>query len=536
MKNFETLRKNLVSFNIERTIGFFQNCDDVQKKSMTHDIKRNQIFNIKSPDDFERKLNFLKIINKRFHEFQASSELKLYFEFLESIFSAMEIFYNQFKEFYEELEKNNQTKFFLAYIFNFYISSMKEIKSYLSEEKEVQLNKIFDSTSTITIPSKDGLLMNIDNQIELIADFIKINIMFYQYKSKEKSIQIIPLGETEETLKKNMEQIFRKNMNEILYSFNSWKNGIELIDLINLFDWQISKRNKAEITNYLIKPKKNQMNEFINKEFGLFVYTNLKHSSKFIMHLKYIHKFVEKKDMQSTVNMEYSYIVNTFENEYYVNPNIFNEKHNGYKLEYYVKFYLLYRVYFFYFFDKKEKKNEIYIVDYKFFLSLFFENIQLFKDEINPKKLKTFLDNCLNFYINNGGDIFNYPFFKYSLLEYAIPNSIENANTPRIFIERFLEIISDKKLSEKGPMLEKSLLFDSKRLQDRGIKIIKNIKLKIDNKEIGEIDILLYDGENIIIAELKNQSLFNCHKERYNRKKDLHKKAILCSTCTRKKL
>ena len=62
-------------------------------------------------------------------------------------------------------------------------------------------------------------------------------------------------------------------------------------------------------------------------------------------------------------------------------------------------------------------------------------------------------------------------------------------------------------------MLEKSLLFDSKKLQDRGIKVIKNIKLKVGNNESGEIDILLYDGENIIIAELKNQSLFNCHSE-----------------------
>mgnify|MGYP002146372172 FL=1 len=76
-------------------------------------------------------------------------------------------------------------------------------------------------------------------------------------------------------------------------------------------------------------------------------------------------------------------------------------------------------------------------------------------------------------------------------------------------------------------MLEKSLLFDSKKLQDRGIKVIKNIKLKVGNNESGEIDILLYDGENIIIAELKNQSLFNCHKERYNRKKDLRKKAVI---------
>ena len=116
MKNFETLRKNLVSFNIERTIGFLKDCNDDEKNSMIHNIKRNQIFNIKYPNEFEQKLKFLKKINERSDEFNASSELKLYFEFLESIFSAIEIFYTQFKEFYSELKKKNQTKFFLFYI------------------------------------------------------------------------------------------------------------------------------------------------------------------------------------------------------------------------------------------------------------------------------------------------------------------------------------------------------------------------------------------------------------------------------------
>ena len=121
MKNFETLRKNLVSFNIERTIGFLKDCNDDEKNSMIHNIKRNQIFNIKYPNEFEQKLKFLKKINERSDEFNASSELKLYFEFLESIFSAIEIFYTQFKEFYSELKKKNQTKFFLFYIFKNYL-------------------------------------------------------------------------------------------------------------------------------------------------------------------------------------------------------------------------------------------------------------------------------------------------------------------------------------------------------------------------------------------------------------------------------
>ena len=82
MKNFETLRKNLVSFNIERTIGFLKDCNDDEKNSMIHNIKRNQIFNIKYPNEFEQKLKFLKKINERSDEFNASSELKLYFEFM----------------------------------------------------------------------------------------------------------------------------------------------------------------------------------------------------------------------------------------------------------------------------------------------------------------------------------------------------------------------------------------------------------------------------------------------------------------------
>ncbi len=56
MKNFETIRKNLVSFDIERTIGFLKDCNDDEKKSMIHNINRNQIFNIQYPNEFEQKL------------------------------------------------------------------------------------------------------------------------------------------------------------------------------------------------------------------------------------------------------------------------------------------------------------------------------------------------------------------------------------------------------------------------------------------------------------------------------------------------
>lgn len=49
------------------------------------------------------------------------------------------------------------------------------------------------------------------------------------------------------------------------------------------------------------------MNEYINKEFGLFIYSNLKFPSKFIMNLQNIHKFVEKEDIQSVVNIEFLY-------------------------------------------------------------------------------------------------------------------------------------------------------------------------------------------------------------------------------------
>lgn len=47
------------------------------------------------------------------------SELKLYFEFLESIFSAIEIFYTQFKEFYSELKRIKQNFYFIYLLFIF---------------------------------------------------------------------------------------------------------------------------------------------------------------------------------------------------------------------------------------------------------------------------------------------------------------------------------------------------------------------------------------------------------------------------------
>lgn len=525
---FESLRKNLTTYNIEKTIGFFKDCNLVELDSILHDLKRNQIFNIKTPSEFTQKLEFIKNINNRIDEFESTTEFKLYFEFIESILSAMEVFYNEFEIFYDYLERNNKTNLFLAYVFTFYQQLMQETEPHVNKKiEELTTNQVFDATSTISIPNRDGHISNIDTQIEFVAEFLKVNIMFYKFKSKTDSIQIIPLEETSESLKTNLEELFQKNMYAILESFNSWKNGIELIDLINLFDWGITKSENDEII-YNVKPKYSKMNEYINKEFGLFIYLTLKHSSIFLKHMRPITTFIEHHDIKNLVNQEYLYIKDTFENEYYIDPNIFNEKHKSYTLESYVKFYLLFRVYFAYILDRNKRKP-LFIVKWEFIVKLYLQNVTLFNEQFDIQdeiKLQNFLETCLSFYTNNGQDLFNYPFFNFNFLQYAIPNTIISANLPRIFVERFVKIIPEKKLSQKGPMLEKGLLLDEENLQKRNIKIIKNIDLKIKKNTVGEIDILLFDGKRIIIAELKNQSLCNSSKERYNRKKDLKKKAV----------
>jgi hypothetical protein len=54
----------------------------------------------------------------------------------------------------------------------------------------------------------------------------------------------------------------------------------------------------------------------------------------------------------------------------------------------------------------------------------------------------------------------------------------------------------------------------------------KNIKLKNGSITIGEIDLLLFDGHNLIISELKNQKIYYGYKPMYQRKKDLKKASM----------
>ncbi|WP_345970705.1 NERD domain-containing protein [Sulfurimonas sp. HSL1-6] len=526
---FETLRSNITKLDVERTLGFFQKCSKIEQVIILHDIKRNQLFNIRTPDDLPKKLSFISELNRKINQVPIISELRLYFEFFESIFSAMNVFYQEFNLFYTYLEKENQTQLFLVYVFTYYSILMSEIESYVEKENEKwKSNKLFDSTLAIAIPSKDGHATDVDTQIEFIAEFLKTNIMFYKYKSKIESLQIIQVDTATKEINEDLKNIFETDLNSMIQSFNSWRNGIELIDLINLFDWQIHKKTSNQLTTYSIQPKAHTMNEYINQEFGLFIYLHFKHSSTRVKYIESIRLSIQNEDFEQVVKEEYLYIKEIFENEYYIDHNIFMEKYNQLSLEAYVKFYLLFKVYFSYFLHRAERQP-VFIVNWDFIANLFIQHIELFADQMdikNKKKLKELLDTCLDFYTNNGEDLFNYPFIKYDFMRYAIPNTIISANSPRLFIERFSKIISAKKKDNKGYMLEKHLLFNEEILFNRGIKIIKNIDLKLKNQKVGEIDILLFDGQNILIAELKNQRTFNNQKEMYNRKKDLKRTAV----------
>jgi len=101
--------------------------------------------------------------------------------------------------------------------------------------------------------------------------------------------------------------------------------------------------------------------------------------------------------------------------------------------------------------------------------------------------------------------------------------TIVNINIPRMLLERFSKVVSDKVLSKKGLILEKYLLINTTLLSLQGIQVLKNISLKKGKDTVGEIDILLFDGKNIIIGELKNQTIPNSLQEMYKRKKDLKK-------------
>lgn len=522
MTNFDTFKK----LDIENNIKIITSINNDELKNLFHEIKRNQIFNIKNPSEFDGKINFLQKFNSKLKEMDILYEFKIYFEYIENTYLLMNEFYMRFNIFYTKLEENNKTKFFVNYLFAYYDHFVNEILSIINKYKNnLNHNKLLDMTSSYIIPNKDNNSIDIDQQIEFIAEFMETNILFFKYKTKIDEIVIRPNFYDDEKIKNEFINFFQNDNFSILNSFGIWKNAIECIDLINLFDWSITKLQGSNSIEYSIKPKREQMNSFINKEFGYFLYLNLKHQRTSIRYTKEIIPFVKKQNIIKVVELKYEYIKDIFENEYFIEARIFNHKINNFPLEAYIKFYLIYRVYFFYFYERKSNET-VFIVNWKFLLELFIGNFKIFEKLLsikNEKEIQRFFTSCLEFYTNNGNDFFNYPFFKYDLMTYAIPNTIIYANTARLFLEKFDDIIS--KFSEKGKTLEEKLLPSEETLKFRNIKMKKNIKLKNGNSVVGEIDLLLFDGHDLIISELKNQKIYYGYKKMYERKKDLKKAA-----------
>jgi len=437
----------------------------------------------------------------------------------------MNEFYNRFEKFYNKLEKMQKTELFVNYLFAYYTHLNTKILDFIKETKTQNINNLLDITSPLIIPNKENASIDIDQQIEFIAEFIETNIKFFKYKSQVEEIQIIPFNVANDLDLENIfKEFFENDKYSILESFSIWKNSIECMDLLNLFDWKVFKynhnNNKIE---YSIKPQREQMNTFVNKEFGYYLYQNLKHMTTSIKYTQKAISLVQNKEMHKLIELEFEYIKDIFENQYYIESNIFNHKLNNFSLEVYIKFYLIYRNFYYYFYDKKDN-NSIFIISLEKMLNLFIINLPIFKNILNlnnQDEIVNFFEIALKFFTNNGDDLFNYPFFKYDFMTYVIPNTIVNASISRLFVERFDDIIS--KFSEKGKTLEKQLLPSEEVLKFRNIQMKKNIKLKTGNLTIGEIDLALFDGNTLIIAELKNQKIYYGYKEMYKRKKDLKK-------------
>lgn len=522
-----TFKNNINSFkklDVVKSIELVKSIGNNDLQKIYHEIKRNQIFNIKNPNEFKNKIDFLKSFNNELKKINVFYEFKIYFEYILNLYLLMNEFYKKFNNFYTILDREEKTDLFVNYLFAYYNHLVKDILLIINNHRtEGSQNKLLDLTSPYIIPNKDNNSIDIDQQIEFIAEFIETNISFFKYKSQTVEIIIKPHFHNDENINNEFINFFQHDNFSIINSFSIWKNAIECLDLINLFDWSILKIQDTTNVEYSIKPKQNQMNTFINKEFGYFLYSNLKHMKTSIHYTKEIVPLVKSKDMKKIIELEYNYIKDIFENEYYIESKIFNHKFNNFPLEAYIKFYITYRIYFFYFYDKKDNEA-IFIIDWNFLLKLFIDNFNIFEKLLNIKnkeEIQSFFEKALEFFTNNGNDLFNYPLFKYDFLTYAIPNTIIYANTPRIFLERFDSIIS--KFSEKGKTLEDKLLPNEKVLKFRNIEMRKNIKLKNGNITIGEIDLLLFDGNNLIIAELKNQKIYYGYKNMYQRKKDLQK-------------
>lgn len=523
----ETIKKYINLGDVNNTVYLINELKEVEKESCLHYIKRNQIFNIRNPEQFAIKLKFIENFNREIRNNNFSYSYKLYFEFIEKMYISMNKFYLNFLNFYKRLEEEKLTDIFLIYLFSYYDLLHKDINNSMRETINKSLKKgIIDSTISIGIENKGNHVNDIDGQIQFIARFIKTNINFYKFMSKDKNIQLMPISIEVEKIQYLLDKLLEEENYSILESFNSWENGINQMTLVNLFDWELIKSQGKQII-YEIKAKNKKMNEYVNQEFGSFIYEKFRHVRNYSNAMKHIFPQVKNKKIKDIVLLEYQYIKDTFETEYFICSSIFSKVYLNYPIELYIKFFLIYRVYYFYF--EKNTFVNIYILTWERILELFLENIDLFKDDKlikNQGDLYRFIKTSIEFYTNNGNDIFNYPFFRYDLNTYAITNSIISTNLPRMFLEKLKDIKLDKYMSSKGKLLEERLLQNSFEMYFSGIRILKNIELFEDNKKVTDIDILIYDGKDILIAELKNQYIHNSYDELYKRKKELSRKAV----------
>lgn len=520
---FDTLKKNIESLNAERTLGFLEKCNEEELLDVFHQIKRNQLFNIKYPSDFEKKLNFIKELNLKISDSNIIDELKIYFEFIEELQISMKSFYDFFNT-----NQSNFKSHFLIQILMIFEEGMKECQIKIEENREsYSKNGYVDFNLPIAIKNKDIHQTDIDGMYEMLSRFLVSNINYYKFKKSIKDIQIVPDNVDENDI---IESINETNYDAIIKSFNAWENGIGLIDYVNLFDWDINKSIIDGKKNFLISPSALRLNEYINNHVGTYIDTNLKFGNRYMEYLTYINT-LKYKNESLLLSIEYDYIKYIFEEQYYIDSKFFEESHNGIKLEAYIKFYLLIRNHYFHI-NREKSEDVFFFVKKDFLFKLFKSNMENFKSLSKLKNKKDDEDvfsKLLHFFINNGDDLYNYPIIKYSNENYLIPNTIQSANHPRIFFERFLELYSDNKyVSGKGSKMEKELLPSNDILTNSGLTVISNIELKDKgNKNLfGKIDLLLFDGKNIIIAELKNLSLYNSKSEHYNKKKYLKKVAV----------
>ena len=523
----KTFMSNFKNFDVKRIIGFFHSHkDEKELRELFHILKREQFFSLNTPASFDNKLPFLIELNEALKIVDIPNDIKLYFEYMEQVYKAMHQPYLAFENFYNKLKKDNKTDFFILYLFAIYSQRWFEMNQDIEKyRKNLKNMKTFDSRDTIKISDKSGRVADIDSFIEFLANFVQQNISFYKYKEAIKdNIVITPYGYSDKEIDEELNRLLKTYTLPTLESFSSWINGKILIDRINLYDWKILKLKIKDVTTYSLEAKGKNLNEFINSEFGNYLYGHLKFNAKAMEHLPKILNDVKLKNSQKVIKLTYAYIVDDFQKNYYIEKDFFNYKYEGYSLKLYTYFYLVFQTKLSYFVP--EKLN-LYKLDDSYLIELFVRHINLFKDEIEITKLEKMLDflkKALSLFTNSGEeDMFNYPFYSLDDSSYSclIPNTIISVNIPRMLLERFSKIVSDKVLSKKGLILENFLLTNTNLLLLQGIQVLKNIILKKGSKIVGEIDIALFDGKNLMIVELKNQTIPNNLQEIYKRKKDL---------------